>query len=134
MLKRLFARGFLVVLLSLAGCNNAKLYQMNVQQHATVGSPIMAWEQGFAMQKTRKELVYNGVDGQTLNIAYREYSGDGHTHGRLLARPAFSQDLKYNIDGPSIVTFRDVTIQVLAADSSGISFVVVAEPAEMRGN
>jgi hypothetical protein len=40
----------------------------------------------------RWELLYDGVDGSTLKVTYREYKDD-------LARPAFFQSASYTLRG-----------------------------------
>ena len=51
----------------------------------------------------KKDLVYQGMQADTLRISYREYADD-------MARPAFAQDLTYNIEKgePTIVVFQNV--------------------------
>lgn len=41
----------------------------------------------------RKELLYQGVQGDTMRLSYREFAND-------MARPAFQQDLTYNLEKP----------------------------------
>lgn len=66
------------------------------------------------------ELLYQGVSKQTLRLAYREYF-------QSLARPAFYQELTYDIDElPTEVTFRGVRIEVLEAGNSGIRYRVLS--------
>lgn len=69
-------------------------------------------EGGFAA-----ELIYSGISGSTLRISYREYAND-------LARPAFSQDLTYNLSESNIITFRSMKIKIYRADNSEIEFSV----------
>jgi hypothetical protein len=72
--------------------------------------------QGF-----KNELVYSGIDGDTLRISYREYADN-------LARPAFAQDLTYPIDstGPTMIRFQAVQIEVIAANASEITYRVLS--------
>lgn len=86
-----------------------------VQYVSTSGGKRMAAAGGF-----KKELVFQGVDGQTLRVMYREFSDD-------MARPAFSQDLTYPIaGGRASIIFRDLIIDVTAIESTSISYVVKA--------
>ena len=68
----------------------------------------------------KKDLVYQGMQADTLRISYREYVDD-------MARPAFAQDLTYNIEegGPTIVVFQNVRMEVLSADNSGVRYRVL---------
>lgn len=65
-----------------------------------------------------KELVYNGKDANSIKLMYREYSGS-------IARPAFYQDLKYDLSESNIIGFRGVSMQVLSATNSKIEFIVL---------
>lgn len=66
----------------------------------------------------KNELIYSGKSGNTLRISYREYSND-------LARPAFFQDLTYNLNESKYIVFKNYKIHVLQASNSGIKFQVV---------
>jgi hypothetical protein len=66
----------------------------------------------------RKELVFQGIDGRTLRVMYREFSND-------LIRPAFSQDLTYPISGTSAeIVFQNVRIEVLETSGVSLKYVV----------
>ena len=68
----------------------------------------------------KSELLYQGTSRGSLRLAYREYIDD-------LARPAFSQDVTYDIAGsPTMITFRTVRIEVLSADNNQIEYRVVS--------
>lgn len=73
-------------------------------------------DQGFKI-----ELVYQGVAGDILRLAYREYLEN-------LARPAFHQDLTYTLNPTGEVTpilFRSLEMLVESADNSGIRYRVI---------
>lgn len=65
----------------------------------------------------RKELIYNGKSKDTIKLAYREYKDD-------LARPAFYQDLTYDLSESKIIGFRSMNIEVIEATNSSIKFIV----------
>lgn len=69
----------------------------------------------------RKELLYQGVQGDTVRLSYREYAND-------MARPAFQQDLTYNIEapGPTKVTFKGVRLEIAGADNNGIRYKILS--------
>jgi hypothetical protein len=71
-------------------------------------------EDGF-----KYELIYQGLDGNVVRIAYREYTEN-------LARPAFSQDLSYTLEleGPTGVRFRDASLTIHSANNNEISYTV----------
>ena len=72
---------------------------------------------------TNFELVYTGIDENTITALYREYSPDD------LARPAFYQNLTYEKDA-RFIRFRDIRIEVVNADNEGMTFVVVSDGTE----
>ena len=61
------------------------------------------------------ELLYQGLDGNTLRVGYREYIDN-------MARPAFAQELTYptSLDATAI-RFKSVRVEVLSADASEIT-------------
>lgn len=65
----------------------------------------------------RQSLIFEGKDGNTLRLAYREFR-DG------VARSAFDHNLAFTISGvyPTTISFRDVRITVLGIDNSGIRY------------
>jgi hypothetical protein len=64
------------------------------------------------------ELVYSGTSSDSIQVLYREYTPDD------MARPAFSQQLVYSLASKHI-RFRDVQIDVKAADNEQISYTVL---------
>lgn len=66
------------------------------------------------------ELLYQGVGGGVLRLTYREYTGDD------LARPAFSQDVTYDIapDGPTEILFKGAHLTILGASNTAIRYRV----------
>ncbi len=66
------------------------------------------------------ELVYGGTTGDSIQILYREYTPND------MARPAFSQQLVYSLASKHI-RFRDIQIDVAAADNEHIVYTVVAD-------
>jgi hypothetical protein len=66
------------------------------------------------------ELLYQGVGGGVLRLTYREYTGED------LARPAFSQEVTYDIDqtGPTEILFKGAHITVLNAGNTAVRYRV----------
>jgi hypothetical protein len=62
-----------------------------------------------------QELVYNGRAGSTIRLLYREFAEDA-------IRPAFSQDLQYDLDESTTVGFRDLRLEILDANNTEIRF------------
>jgi hypothetical protein len=65
----------------------------------------------------KKELIYHGKEKDIIKISYREYQKD-------LARPAFYQDLSYDLTESKIISFRKMSIEVIEATNSYIKFIV----------
>lgn len=71
-------------------------------------------EEGF-----RQELVYFGVAGDVLKLAYREFSGG-------LARPAFTQEVTFTLEseGSTMIHFKGARIEIHEIDNSGVRYTV----------
>lgn len=77
------------------------------------------------------ELIYSGRSGDTLFVAYREYSVRAGANGYLTggyARPAFYQHIQYDLRTSNTIVFQNWIIQVLEADNQQIRFIVTKEP------
>lgn len=68
----------------------------------------------------KRELVYQGLSNNTIKVLYREYIND-------IARPAFSQIVEYDLDefGKCTIVFKGARINVIEANSTSISYIVV---------
>jgi hypothetical protein len=66
------------------------------------------------------ELVYAGLDGDTIKITYREYTGDD------MARSAFFQQLSYRRTQPTI-RFKRTVIEVHTVTNELIDFTVMQD-------
>lgn len=66
----------------------------------------------------KKELIYGGLSHKTITVSYREFS-DG------TARPAFTQDLKYDLTESDIIGFRGARFQVQKATNTVIKYKVI---------
>jgi hypothetical protein len=69
-----------------------------------------------AFQQT---LIYNGRVGNKINIGYREFSGS-------LARPAFNNNVEYDLSTSDTIAYRGARLKVLKADNSTITFTVLS--------
>lgn len=67
----------------------------------------------------RRELVYTGRAGNTLGLLYREFQND-------MARPAFSQQLQYDITNDPVIGYKGARFKVLGADNTSITYEVLA--------
>ena len=68
----------------------------------------------------REELIYTERTSDTVAITYREFKKD-------FARPAFYQNLTYDVSQSQEVVFRTYRLKLLAADNSGITFMVISD-------
>ena len=62
----------------------------------------------------KKELVYTGISQNAISILYREFKND-------MARPAFSQDLKYDLSESKIVGYRGARFEIIKATNQGLN-------------
>lgn len=59
----------------------------------------------------KKELLYSGAVGSTIELGYREFRGG-------YAAPAFYQSVKYDLAQSKLVTFQNFQIDVTSATNS----------------
>ncbi|MCK5760624.1 MAG: hypothetical protein KAH33_04980 [Candidatus Delongbacteria bacterium] len=65
----------------------------------------------------KSEIIYSGLTGNTLRAVYREFADD-------FARPAFSQELQYNLDESNIIAYKSLRIEIVKATNSSIEYKV----------
>ena len=97
--------------------------------HTTCGCVFAPLHETPSITKTFNfigTLTYTGKSGSNIRVAYREYSG---VNKRAIAEPAFYLDLEYPLedDGPTIITFRDIQMEVIEATGSYIQFKVLGD-------
>lgn len=66
----------------------------------------------------KQEFIYNGRIGNALKFIYREYIND-------YSRPAFTQDLQYDLSESEIIGFRGLRIQIIDASNTKIKYKVL---------
>ncbi len=66
----------------------------------------------------RRELIYSGVSKGTVTIQYREFFND-------MARPAFSQELRYDLSDGTEIGFKGSRFQIVKASNVGVVFKVI---------
>ena len=66
----------------------------------------------------KRELVYSGISQKTISILYREFIND-------MARPAFSQELKYDLSQGEAIGFKGARFQVIKANNIEIGYKVL---------
>lgn len=66
------------------------------------------------------ELLYSGMSGSTIRLMYREYTDD-------MARPAYAQELRYDLNESKTINFKSLSIEVLEAGNSKIRYRVLSD-------
>lgn len=65
----------------------------------------------------KQEFIFNGKSGNSLKFTYREYADN-------TARPAFAQDLQYDLSEGREIGFKDMLIEVIEATNTYIKYKV----------
>ena len=129
------------ILLSAAtGCGLANSRYINydfardTEKTTPVGSPMITWSNvykndvyGNELSNFEQTLTYSGKDGSVIKVFYREAERAPQGWG-MMARPAFTQELTYDIATNPVVAFRDTRIEIREATSTAIRFVVLDSP------
>jgi hypothetical protein len=68
----------------------------------------------------KAELLYNGKSGSVISLTYREFQGD-------LIRPAFRQNLSYDLSQSRTISYKSIEMRVVRATNSQILFEVLAD-------
>ena len=66
----------------------------------------------------QQTLIYSGNVADTLKIGYREYSGS-------VARPAFNNDVEYDLTDSMYISYKGAQIEVLEANNQIIRYKVI---------
>jgi len=120
-----------------------KSYRVNETKSGTIGEPFLV-DQGGSVEKVkrwvgilnspdgwkieerysedyiRKELIYGGRSGSTIEVSYREFRGG-------LAAPAFSQNLKYDLATSRVIRFQKFQIDIQKADNQSITYMILSD-------
>jgi hypothetical protein len=81
--------------------------------------PLFLPAEGLEGQEAayRAQMIYSGLTGNTIRAAFREFTGD-------FIRPAFTQELQYNLSQDSTIAYKSIKIQVLEASNSQLRYRV----------
>lgn len=87
---------------------------------STIEDTAMSSEKCLLLGTTgfRRELLYSGVSKGTVSIQYREFMND-------MARPAFSQELKYDLADGSEIGYKGARFQIIKATNTSIRYKVL---------
>ncbi|MGM9425554.1 hypothetical protein [Hydrogenophaga sp. MI9] len=75
---------------------------------------------GTQNNEFRKELVYTGRSGKTISILYREYSND-------MVRPAFTQQLQYDLDKDAVIGYQAARLAVTSATNTDVTYELLSQ-------
>jgi hypothetical protein len=70
-----------------------------------------------SLDSFQQTLIYSGRVGNKVNIGYREFSGDR-------ARPAYNNDVEYDISTDKVIAYKGADIQIINADNKEITYIV----------
>lgn len=77
-------------------------------------------EERYSEDYIRKELIYGGRSGSTIEVSYREFRGG-------LAAPAFSQNVKYDLATSRVIRFQRFQIDIQKADNQSITYLILSD-------
>ena len=90
-----------------------KKYPIDVKFVEKPGEKCLRWGENTI----KRELVYGGVSQGTITISYREYAND-------MARPAFFQELRYDLKDGDEIGFKGARFKVKRANNLGKNYSV----------
>jgi hypothetical protein len=122
---------------------NLKNYSINSVQQANIGSSMLSnkvakvvegkrwvgvlhskdgWQhfKEYSDDSFMEELIYTGRSSNTIHISYREYKKD-------FARPAFFQEIRYDIGLSRTVVFKQYKLKIIEATNEYIKFIVLVD-------
>lgn len=75
-------------------------------------------ERRFSPESVKMEIIYLGVSGDDMKGSYREYKDD-------IARPAFYQDLTYDLRTSPVIRYKNFRIEVISASNEELEYRVL---------
>ncbi len=122
---------------------NLKNYSLNSVKQVNIGSSLILNKKAVVQEGKRwvgllyskdgwkhfkeytdesfmEELIYTGRSGTTVYVSYREYKKD-------FVRPAFFQELRYDIGQSDTIVFKQYKLKVIEATNEYIRFIVLAD-------
>ena len=67
----------------------------------------------------KQEFIFNGKSSNNLKFIYREYIND-------MARPAFNQDLQYDLNESKIIGFKGLRIEIINVTNTNIEYKILS--------
>jgi hypothetical protein len=85
------------------------------------------WHSVIHPDNFQRKLVYNGKSGNSLFISYREFVSD-------MARPAFTQDLTFDLAESDVFGFQGARIKVYQATNTQIDYELLKNFPDREAN
>ena len=83
-----------------------------------IKTPIFVdWEQSNRSSGYRRELIYQGRDGDNLKLFYREFNDD-------FRRPAYDQEVQYDLGESEYIQFKGLTLLVEEANNEYLVYTI----------
>lgn len=67
----------------------------------------------------QQHLIYNGKAGDAIRVGYREFSPSR-------ARPAFSNEVEYDLAHSNVIAYKDARLEVLDATETSLTYRVLS--------
>lgn len=71
----------------------------------------------IGLESFQQTLIYSGRVGDTIRVTYREFSGG-------LARPAFANDVEYDLRESMLIGYQGAEIEVIDATNRHIQYIL----------
>jgi hypothetical protein len=89
----------------------------------SLGKSIVKYEKTTGVEKWtedgfKRELLYSGLSQKTISLSYREFSGG-------IARPAFSQELKYDLNDGNEIGYKGSRFEIIKATNLKIQYRMI---------
>jgi hypothetical protein len=66
----------------------------------------------------KQQFIYNGKSGNQIKFIYREFIND-------MARPAFTQELQYDLSEGNIIGFKGLRIEIISISNIEIEYKII---------
>lgn len=93
---------------------NAKIQLKQDYENIKVVDKVIEESDNFV-----QEIVYNGRVGNNCKFIYREFSND-------MARPAFTQEVQYDLSDSKIVGFKSLRLEIVNASNTEITYKLIS--------
>ncbi|MDB4794921.1 hypothetical protein OAG73_01820 [bacterium] len=102
--------------------NGTLIWPVNVLNTPIAMQPKITYSKAlsnrWSPESFDKQFIYNGKSGSTLKFTYREFNSG-------YARPAFNQDLNYDLTEGKIIGFKGARIEVIDTTNTSIKYKVL---------